>query len=92
VRFVFAKSLRQYDQKYERALSIAEPLVARYPQNPIFLLLAGNLNAELGRNGKASEYFQAVLKIAAGSADCAGCDHCIARARELANSFLTGLH
>jgi tetratricopeptide (TPR) repeat protein len=92
VRFVFAKSLRQYDQKYERALSIAEPLLARYPQNPIFLLLAGNLNAELGRNGKAAEYFQAVLKIAAGSADCAGCELCGARVHDLANSFLNSLH
>jgi tetratricopeptide (TPR) repeat protein len=91
VRYIFAKSLRQYDQKYEKALAIAEPLVERYPQNPIFLLLVGNLNAELGRNEKASEYFQAVLKIPAGSADCSGCDQCARRARELANSFLTGL-
>jgi tetratricopeptide (TPR) repeat protein len=82
VRFIFAKSLRQYDQKYEKALAIAEPLVERYPQNPIFLLLVGNLNAELGRNDKAAEYFQAVLRIPVGSADCA------ARVREVANSFL----
>jgi hypothetical protein len=98
VRFVFAKSLRQYDQKYERALSIAEPLVARYPQNPIFLLLVGNLNAELGRNDKGSEYFQAVLKIPANSANCgacsgcAGCDSCGARVRDLASSFLNSRH
>lgn len=92
VRYIFAKSLRQYDQKYEKALAIARPLVERYPQNPIFQLLAGNLNAELGRNDKASEYFQAVLKIPADPADCAGCDHCSARARELANSFLNSLH
>jgi tetratricopeptide (TPR) repeat protein len=98
VRFIFAKSLRQYDQKYEKALAIAEPLVARYPQNPIFLLLAGNLNAELGRNDKASEYFQAALKIPAGSADCgacpgrADCDSCGARIRDLANSFLNSRH
>jgi len=98
VRFIFAKSLRQYDQKYDQALAIAEPLVARYPQNPIFLLLAGNLNAELGRNEKASEYFQAALKIPAGSADCgacsgcARCDQCVARVTNLANSFLNSLH
>ena len=58
VRFILARALRQYDQKYEEALGIAEPLVARYPQNPLFLLLAGNLNAELGRNAKAAEYFR----------------------------------
>jgi hypothetical protein len=96
-RFLFAKSLRQYDQKYGKALSIAEPLIERYPQNPIFLLLVGNLNAELGRDGKAAEYFQAVLKIPACSRDCgacsggAGCDPCVARVRDVANSFLRSL-
>ena len=60
-RFVLARALRTYDQKYERALAVAEPLVARYPHNPMFLLLAGNLNAELGRKDKASEYFHAAL-------------------------------
>jgi hypothetical protein len=44
VRFVLARALRTYDQKYERALAVTEPLVARYPHNPMFLLLAGNLN------------------------------------------------
>jgi tetratricopeptide (TPR) repeat protein len=97
VRFIFAKSLRQYDQKYKKALEIAEPLVERYPQNPIFLLLMGNLNVELGRTDKAGEYFQAVLKIAEGSGDCgtcsgcAGCSPCATRVRELANSFLNSL-
>jgi hypothetical protein len=89
VRFIFAKSLRQYDQKYERALAIAEPLVERYPQNPIFLLLVGNLNGELGRKQKAEEYFHAALKIPACSE---GCDRCAARVRELADSFLNSLH
>lgn len=89
VRFIFAKSVRQYDQKYEQALAIAEPLVERYPQNPIFLLLAGNLNGELGRNEKASEYFHAALKSPACSA---GCEQCAARVRELADSLLNSLH
>jgi tetratricopeptide (TPR) repeat protein len=98
VRFILAKSLRQYDQKYEQGLSIAEPLVERYPQNPIFLLLMGNLNAELGRNEKAAEYFHAVLKIPEGSADCGACSGCAgfgpctAHVGELANSFLNSLH
>jgi predicted Zn-dependent protease len=92
-----AKSLRQYDQKYPKALEIALPLIERYPQNPIFLLLAGNLNVELGRNDKAGEYFQAVLKIPSSSGDCgtcsgcAACSTCAARVRDVANSFLTGL-
>jgi len=85
IRFILARALRQYDQKYAEALGIAEPLVARYPQNPNFLLLLGNLNAELGRNPKASEYFHTVLNLPAGSA-------CAAHCRDLANSFIATLH
>ena len=38
-RFIVARVLRQYDQKYEQALADAQPLVARYPRNPLFPLL-----------------------------------------------------
>ncbi len=86
IRFILARSLRTYDQKYEEALSDAEPLVARYPGNPIFMLLLGNLNAELGRNAKASEYFHAVQNTSIPDFPCGN------RMRELANSFLASLH
>ncbi len=86
IRFILARSLRTYDQKYEEALSDAEPLLARYPQNPIFMLLLGNLNAELGRNAKASEYFHAAQKTSIPDSACA------VRMRELAGSFLSSLN
>jgi tetratricopeptide (TPR) repeat protein len=86
VRFILARALRQYDQKYAEALKIAEPLAARYPKNPNFLLLLSNLNAELGNNPKAAEYLQAVLALPPGTSDCA--DH----ARDLAQAFLKSLH
>ena len=86
VRFVLARVLRQYDQKYEQALLDAEPLVVRYPRNPLFLLLLGNLNAELGRNAKASEYFQSALQSRMPDSVCAR------RIRDIANSFLASLH
>ncbi|HXQ26451.1 MAG TPA: hypothetical protein VN822_08610 [Candidatus Acidoferrales bacterium] len=85
-RFYLARNLRTFDQRYEDALSVTEPLVARYPRNPIFQLLAGNLNAELGRNAKAAEYFHVAL----GSSDPD--PECAARVRDLANSFLGSLH
>lgn len=87
-RFYLAKNLRTYDLRYEQALEIAEPLAARYPRNPVFLLLLGNLNAELGRNAKASEYFRSALASAESNSDSA----CAARVHELANSFLASLH
>ncbi len=84
-RFYLAKNLRTYDQQYERAATIAEPLVASYPHNASFLLLLGNLNAELGRKERASEYLHAALNLAIPDPACA------ARTRELANSMLASL-
>jgi len=85
-RFILARALRQYDQKYEQALSVAEPLVVRYPSNPIFLLLLGNLNAELDRNANAAQYFRLALQSPVVDSVCA------ARIREMANFFLASLH
>jgi hypothetical protein len=87
VRFILARALRQYDRKYEDALAVAQPLVERYPRNPLFLLLASNLNAELGRYGKAAEYIQAVQQLPAATAS-----PCLAHTREIATSFSTTLH
>ena len=89
-RFYLAKNFRTYDRRYDDALTTAEPLVARYPHNPIFLLLVGNLNAELGHNDKAAEYFRDVLALRDSTADPDPA--CRARTRKLADSFLTGPH
>jgi tetratricopeptide (TPR) repeat protein len=86
-RFYLAKNLRTYDLRYEQALATAEPLAARYPHNPVFLLLLGNLHAELGRNAKASEYFHSALASTESDPDPA----CAARIRDLAKSFLASL-
>jgi hypothetical protein len=97
-RFYLAKNLRTYEQQYESAANIIEPLVTRYPQNPIFLLLLGNLNVELGRNAKAAEYLHAVLNLPVPSSGCSacaacpGCNACSTHSRELANSFLASIH
>ena len=88
MRFYLARNLRSYDERYQDALDVAAPLASRYPRNPIFQLFAGNLNVELGRNTKASEYFHAVL----GSSDADPDPVCAARVRDLANSFLASLH
>ena len=101
-RFYLAKNLRKYDQRYEQAVTVGAPLVERYPNNPIYLLLLGNLNAELSRNEKAAEYFHAVLKLPAIQSACeaplgvpasaSNCMPCFARARDIAASFLVSLH
>ena len=85
VRFILARALRQYDQKYEEALGIAEPLTVRYPQNGLFLLLVGNLNAELGRKPNARDYFTRVKASSSANAACG------ARTRTMADAFARGL-
>ncbi|HWF39671.1 MAG TPA: hypothetical protein VG322_14190 [Candidatus Acidoferrales bacterium] len=85
-RFIFATLVRQYDLKYGQALAAAEPLAAKYPRNPLFLLLAGNLSLELGRNAKAAEYFHAAQQLTVAD------EACNARAHEIAASFLSATH
>ncbi len=63
-RFYLSKNLRYYDQQYERALKIMEPLATQYPQNPIFPLFIGNLNALLARNGRAAASYHAAENLA----------------------------
>lgn len=85
-RFYLAKNLRTYDQRYADAIEIAEPLAARYPRNPVFLLLLANLNQQLGRQAKASGYFHAALALSPPYPACA------ARVHDLATASLDSLH
>jgi hypothetical protein len=82
-RFYLARNLRTYDQRYDDAIAAAAPLTERYPRNPIFLLLLGNLSAELGRGAKASEYFRAAENASIPDPACA------ARIRSLATSLIS---
>jgi tetratricopeptide (TPR) repeat protein len=95
MRFHLARNLRSFDYQYERAIVVAQPLVERYPGNPVFLLLLGNLNAKMARPLKSAEYFQAALKISSqpAAADwravCSSCPTCFTRVREIARAFLS---
>lgn len=61
-RFNMAKSLRNYDRDYARAEAAAAPLLARYPRNCIFLLLAGDIEQKLGHNEEAAIRYRAVAE------------------------------
>lgn len=82
-RYYLAKNLRTFDLRYQDALDVAQPLVDDHPHNPIFLLLAGNLNAELGRNPAAASLFRAALDSPVADSECA------ARIKQLASAYLT---
>jgi tetratricopeptide (TPR) repeat protein len=92
MRFYLAKNLRNFDRQYEQAISVAEPLTLRYPQNSVFQLLLGNLNTELGRTEKAVKYFQTATHDSLIHDKCSTCAICDLRVREIASSFLAEQH
>jgi tetratricopeptide (TPR) repeat protein len=58
-RYYLAVCLHLYDQKYEQALQVATPLVEKYPENPIFRLVRGDLYGKLGRKALAIADYRA---------------------------------
>ena len=60
-RFYLAISLHNYDQKYEQALEISAPLEEKYPANPVFHLIRGDLYVKLGRKDQAIAAYHAAL-------------------------------
>ena len=71
-RFYLALDLHNYDQKYEEALEVIGPLVEKYPENPAFQLMQGDLYARLHRQAQAEASYQAAAAAAARlrDADC----------------------
>ena len=69
-RFYLALNLHRYDQQYEEALSILDPLVEKYPANPLFQLARGDLYAKLGRKQQALACYRAASALAVQDAEC----------------------
>jgi tetratricopeptide (TPR) repeat protein len=69
-RYYLAVCLHYYDQKYERALQVATPLVERYPENPIFRLVRGDLYGKLGRKPLAVADYRAAAAVQISDAAC----------------------
>jgi hypothetical protein len=84
-RFNLAKNLRNYDFDYRRAQAAAAPLATDYPENPLFLLLAGDIAAKLGHNDEAAMRFRAA---AAARMDD---DKCRERVQQIARQALAAL-
>ena len=84
-RFYLARNQRNFDQQYERAAELMEPLAGQYPDNPAFQLLLGNLYAKLNRKDRAALHFRAAQQMHVNDARCA------TRARELAAASLAEL-
>lgn len=58
-RYYLAICLHLYDLKYAEALQVAIPLVEKYPENPIFRMVRGDLYGKLGRKAQAIADYRA---------------------------------
>jgi len=84
-RFNMARSLRNYDFDYARAAQAATPLLSAFPANPVFLLLAGDIDQKLGHDDAAAAKFRAAATAPWDDT------HCAARMRNLAVEALAVL-
>lgn len=80
-QFYLSKCLRNYDQKYERAAELMQNLTERFPRNPIFHLLLGDMQAKLSRNPQAAASYHAAEKVAnnGNGSQCAARIHRVAQ-------------
>lgn len=69
-RFYLAMNLCRYDREYQRALATIEPLVQKYPGNPIFLLVRGDFLAKLDRRELARRNYREAAAAAARDPQC----------------------
>jgi len=69
-RYYLAVCLHLYDQKYEQALQVATPLVEKYPENPMFRLVRGDLYGKLGRKAPAIADYRAAAEVRITDAGC----------------------
>jgi tetratricopeptide (TPR) repeat protein len=69
-RYYLAVNLHLFDQKYEQALQVATPLVEKYPENPIFRLVRGDLYGKLGRKELAIADYRAAAAVRMNDAAC----------------------
>src|SRR5258708_23889573 len=69
-RYYLAINLHLFDQKYEQALQVVAPLVEKYPDNPIFRLVRGDLYGKLGRKALAIADYRAAAEGQIADAGC----------------------
>ena len=68
---IWRKNLRTYDLDYARSIEIMTPLVAEFPQNPIFQLVLADTHAKLNHKETAEAGFRAAAAARVSDAACA---------------------
>jgi tetratricopeptide (TPR) repeat protein len=69
-RFYLAINLHKHEQRYEEALAVISPLAEKYPSNPLFQLVRGDLFAKLGRREQALACYNAAESLPVRDPEC----------------------
>ena len=69
-RVYLSLNLHRYDQKYARAIEVLNPAAEKYPGNPLFQLMLGDLHAKLGHREKALRHYHAAAALPVEDAEC----------------------
>jgi tetratricopeptide (TPR) repeat protein len=86
-RFYLALNLLNYDQRYEEAIQVITPLADKYPGNPLYELMLGDLNARLARKQQAEVFYHAAEVDVSGVPET----DCQAKVKQLARESLESL-
>lgn len=85
-RFYLAKNQRTFELDYAGAIETMMPLVAQYPENPMFQLILGDSEAKLNRKELAAASFRAAEEAPASGTACAERVRIVAQQAEAALS------
>lgn len=69
-RIYLSLNLHRYDEKYARAIAVLEPVAAKYPSNPLFQLMLGDLHAKLSHREKALQHYREAAALPVADAEC----------------------
>jgi len=70
-RFYLAKNLRTFELDYVGSIAVMMPLVAEFPQNPMFQLILGDTQAKLNHTELAAASFRAAARSPISGTACA---------------------
>jgi hypothetical protein len=70
-RFYLANVLRVYEHDYSASTDVLSPLVAQYPQNPVFQLVLGDNHSKLGHWDLAASILHAAAQLPISDPSCA---------------------
>jgi len=69
-RIYLSLNLHRFDQQYARAIEVLNPAAQKYPSNPLFQMMLGDLHAKLGHKDLALQHYRAATALPVEDAEC----------------------